>query len=117
VPAANRSAPDTLAASIERIAAEALDGYEAPEPAPSWPPAERERLQSVNRAIADGYLRAALERPPSWWRAEEHRPPPGATCSCCHGQRWWSRDEHGWYCWTCHPPDHLAAGAVTDIRT
>jgi hypothetical protein len=117
VPAANHTTPDTRAALVEHVAAEALDGYEAPGPVADWQQHDRERLQSVSRAIAGGYLRAALQRPPSWWRAEAHRPTPGATCSCCHGQRWWSRDGCGWCCCTCHPRVHWAAGAVTEVRT
>ena len=117
VPAANHTAPDTRAALREHVAAEALDGYEAPEPAADGQEQDRERLQSVGRAIAGGYLRAALQRPPSWWQVEAHRPTPGATCSCCHGQRWWSRDGCGWCCRTCHPPVYLAAGAVAQVRT
>jgi hypothetical protein len=94
-----------VVAWCERRAAEALDGYEPPE--------------EFNRQIVDGYLGAALRRPPSWWRAEGHRPTPGASCSCCTGQRWWSKleDQRGWCCCTCHPPDHLAPDAVTEVRT
>jgi hypothetical protein len=116
-PAANHTAPDTRPALVEHVATEALDGDETPEPAAEWQEQDCERVRSVSRAIADGYLRAALQRPPSWWRTEAHRPTPGATCSCCHGQRWWSRDGCGWCCCTCHPPDHLAVSAVTEVRT
>ena len=101
-------AAESIAALAERAATEALDGYEAPPPIPDWPDDKRERLQSLNRQTADGYRHAALRRPPSWWHAELHRPTPGARCSCCDGVRWWSRDERGWCCATCHPPDHQA---------
>ena len=116
-PVANHTAPDTRAALVQHVAAEALNGYEEPGLTADWQEQDREQLQSVSRAIAGGYLSAALQRPPSWWRAEAHRPTPGATCSCCHGQRWWSRDGCGWCCCTCHPPVHLASGAVTEVRT
>jgi hypothetical protein len=109
------AAPDEPAPLIERAGAEALDGYETSEPIHDGPEPESDRLDGLNRQIADGCYRAALQRPPSWWRAETHRPPPGATCSCCHGLRWWSRDRRGWCCWTCHPPDHSAGPAIRQI--
>lgn len=108
--------PETIAAWAERAAAYALDGYEAPEPPPDWSEAESERLQSLMRKMADGYLRAALRRPPSWWCAEAHRPTPGATCTFCGGARWWSRDRCGWYCATCHPSDGLTDTEFEEVR-
>jgi hypothetical protein len=60
----------------------------------------------------------ALQRPPSWSEAAA-LPPAGAWCSCCRGQRWWSeaREPTGWRCYTCHPPAHLPAEAVREMRT
>jgi hypothetical protein len=107
----------SIASSAEPAATEALATYEALAPVADWPDSEREHLQSLSREMADGYLRAALRRPPSWRRAEAHMPTPGTTCSCCGGRQWWSRDELGWCCATCHPPDHLASDAVTEFMT
>jgi hypothetical protein len=116
-PAANHTARDTLAALAEHPATEALDGNDAPEPVSGRPVAESKRLQSLNRKLVDGYRRAALRRPPSWWHAEAHRPNTGATCSCCEDVRWWSCDECGWCCSTCHPPDGLPASEFVEVRT
>jgi hypothetical protein len=80
------SAGAAVEAWCEQRAAEALDGYEPPPPAPDWPDG-RAPPPEFNRQIAGGYRRSALGRPPSWWRAEAHRPTPGAICSCCDGQR------------------------------
>jgi hypothetical protein len=56
---------------------------------------------------------AALQRPPSWWAAQPHRPAAGAWCACCRGQRWWTRDGgQGWCCHVCHPPP--GRGAVME---
>ena len=87
------------------------------EPVPDWsdPDSERERLNSLNRPVADGHLRAARQRPPSWSNAAA-LPSPGCFCSCCKGQRWWT-DQSGWRCWTCHPPNHLSRGLVVEFRT
>ena len=56
---------------------------------------------------------------PVSWAAPAVRPVPGGYCSCCHGMRWWSEahNPRGWRCWTCHPPDHLSARAILEIRT
>jgi hypothetical protein len=75
-----------------------------------------QRSEASDAALAAGYRRAALRRPPSWWRAEAHKPTPGATCSTCAGMRWWSRDECGWCCATCHPPSD-ATKVVREVRT
>jgi hypothetical protein len=83
-----------VAARIEKRIAEALDGYEPPTLELEWPAQDE---------ITAAYPRASLQRPPSWWRAEAHRPTPGAICACCGGQRWWSRDQLGWCCSVCHP--------------
>lgn len=109
--------PEAIAAWAERAAAHALDDYEVPEPLPDWSEAESERLQSLMRKVADGYLRAGLRRPSSWWRAEAHRPTPGATCTCCGGARWWSCDERGWCCAACHPPDGLTDTEIMQVGT
>ncbi|MDA8250528.1 MAG: hypothetical protein M0Z28_15330 [Rhodospirillales bacterium] len=74
-------------------------------------------LPAGTRSIpADGYARAALQRPPSWFADAPHRPTAGAWCSCCRGQRWWSRDGRGWCCMSCHPPPPALPGQGTRIR-
>jgi hypothetical protein len=114
------TAPQASAVGIwcERHGGEALEDYEPPPPPPDWP-AGRAPPTEYNRQIEDGYRRAALRRPPSWWWAEAGRPTAGAICSCCGGQRWWSAlaDQRGWCCRTCHPPDHLPANSVQEVRT
>jgi hypothetical protein len=115
---ANHSVPDNPTALVGRVAAEALDGCRAPEPAADWQEQDCARLQSVSRAIAGDYLRAALQRPPSW--ADPAAPPSrGCFCSCCKAQRWWRECEapKGWRCSDCHPPDHLPANAVMEVTT
>jgi hypothetical protein len=54
-----------------------------------------------------------LQRQPSW-ADNEQRPPTGAWCNACHGQRWWTERQQpaGWRCMTCHPPAHLALELV-----
>lgn len=66
---------------------------------------------------------ARLQRPPAWSRPED-APTPGAWCGCCgrftrSGGRWWCKADapSGWCCWTCHPPPHLLAAAVLEVRT
>jgi hypothetical protein len=68
--------------------------------------------------ISPGYLRAARRLPPSW-SDPTTLPPPGSFCSCCKGQRWWSERDapKGWRCAACHPPDHLASDAMTEVLT
>jgi hypothetical protein len=114
----NRTIPDNPTALVGRVAAEALDGCKAPEPAADWQEQDRERLQSVSRAITGGYLRAALQRPPSW-ADPAALPSRGFFCSCCQRQRWWREREapKGWRCSICHPPDHLPADAVMELTT
>jgi hypothetical protein len=43
-------------------------------------------------------------------------PAPGARA--CRGQQWWCEAvaPKGWRCWQCHPPDHLDAEAVREMR-
>ena len=38
-----------------------------------------------------------------------------SRCGCCAGSRWWQEAENpkGWRCALCHPPDGLAADAVS----
>ena len=113
--------PQITAAWIERAAAEALDGYQAPEPTPSLPEPgtpERVRFDTRQAAMVSGLLNVARQRPPSW-SDPAALPSRGCFCSCCKGQRWWcERDApKGWRCWTCHPPAHLAPEAVTEVRT
>lgn len=68
--------------------------------------------------MASGLLAAASLRPPAWSPASA-LPSAGSRCSCCAGTRWWSEAVYptGWRCRTCHPPDHLAADAVTARNT
>jgi hypothetical protein len=76
------------------------------------------REQFVVSERMTGSLRAELQRPPSWADSTA-LPSRGCFCSCCKGQRWWCEREapKGWRCCTCHPPDHLPAEAVMEIRT
>jgi hypothetical protein len=102
-------------ADAERAAIQA----ESALPAPGT--AERAALDSRHAATVSAFLRISLQRPPSW-ADPTARPSPGAFCSCCRGQRWWCeikcrRRQSGWRCWTCHPPDHLAAGDVECVTT
>jgi len=79
------AAPTPLPASLldearqHRDAIAAVLASEPSERLPDPPSPESKRGYSLNREIMDGYHRAALRRPPSWWRAEAHRPTPGAT--------------------------------------
>lgn len=110
--------PEAIATWAERVAANALDGCETSEPVPDWPTGEADRLDALNRKIANGYLRAALQRPPSW-ADPAALPSHGCRCSCCKGQRWWCEREapKGWRCWACYPPSHLPSYAVAEVRT
>jgi hypothetical protein len=58
------------------------------------------------------------QRPVSWADTAD-MPVPGCFCSCCRSRRWWTdtRNSRGWCCWTCHPPDHLSADAITEVTT
>jgi hypothetical protein len=115
---ADQTAFDDPVALVPRIAAEALDGCKATTPAADWQEHGREQLQSVSRAIAGGYLRAAMQLAPSW-ADPAALPSCGSFCSCCQRQRWWREREapKGWRCSVCHPPDQLPANAVTEMRT
>ena len=46
-------------------------------------------------------------------------PRPAQTCFCCGSRRYWTEAQRnrGWRCRTCHPPDHLAPEAVTELHT
>jgi hypothetical protein len=77
----------------------------------------RLRARSDPAVQLDGYHRVAFQRPPSWWRREQHQPPNGAWCSCCHLRRWWTRDRLGWCCFTCHPPPRAASTHFEEVRT
>jgi len=96
-------------------AAEEQAARQGEKPLPSPGTAERDKLGRDHAAYLNGMMAAALKRPPSWWEAEPHRPPPGATCSCCRWRRWWSRDGRGWCCSTCHPP--VPGETVTEVDT
>jgi hypothetical protein len=92
-------------------------------------PSARPYLPSAPDPLRDGLLTGAHMRPPAW---DGDAPPRGAWCSCCGrhapqaGGRWWEprrpRSDGtgtgpGWRCWTCHPPDHLSAADVREVRT
>jgi hypothetical protein len=49
--------------------------------------------------LLDGYMRVALQRPPSW-ADPTALPSSGCFCSCCKGRRWWREREapKGWRC-------------------
>jgi hypothetical protein len=68
--------------------------------------------------LLDGYMRAALQRPPSW-ADPTALPSRGCCCSCCKGQQWWCEREvpRDWRCSVCYPPDHLPSIAVTELTT
>ncbi len=89
---------------------------------PALPPEgspERERQDRMQRRMLRGLLDAAMQRPPAWSDAGA-RPTPGCRCVRCCGGRWWceaGEAPRGWRCWTCHPPDHLPADAVREVRT
>jgi hypothetical protein len=60
---------------------------------------------------------APLQRPPSWWATQSHRPAPGAWCSCCRGHRWCTRDGgQGWCCQICHPAPGQGVGSARYLR-
>jgi len=95
-----------VAECIEGAAAEALNEYEPPTFELDW---------LAEDEITAAYFRASLQRPPSWWQAEAHRPIPGAFCACCGGQRWWSSDQLGWCCSVCHP--FVAGTTVQEVQS
>ncbi len=80
---------------------------------------ERDRLDRMQRRMQRGLLDAAMRRPPAW--SDPGAPPtPGCRCVRCCGGRWWceaGEAPRGWRCRTCHPPDHLPADAVREVRT
>lgn len=99
---AQSAAPSNAAARTSSVAL-------AVEPSLHWPRASNDPGQlTVHDSRIAWHGVADLRHRPSWWRAEAHRPAPGATCSCCGGQHWWSRDERGWCCATCHPCPQLS---------
>ena len=85
---------------------------------PAWKQENALTDQQPRAAHVAGLQAAALQRPPSWSDAAA-MPSIGAWCSCCRGQRWWceARDPKGWRCAQCHPPSHLPADAVREMRT
>ena len=96
---------------------------EAPEPSPRLPSLANRAHQAGSRAMlrkppwSPGFI-ASRRRSPSW-ADPTALPSPGCFCTCCKGQRWWCEREapKGWRCRTCHPPDHLPSGVVTEVRT
>lgn len=97
---------------------------EAPEPMPPQPclaePSTTgwEQGDAAQAAMVAGLLIASRRRPPSW-ADPTALPSRGCFCTCCKGRRWWCEREapKGWRCRTCHPPDHLPSGVVTEVRT
>jgi hypothetical protein len=66
--------------------------------------------------------RSAHSKPPHIpcaWSYPAFEPAKGDWCSCCRGQRFWRKAEQptGWCCRTCHPPDHLDAEQIIEVRT
>jgi hypothetical protein len=91
--------PEQVAEEVtDRIAIVEVDGGADPA---RWRLVDRTTHAALLRRLQD----VALQRPPSWWTTQPHRPAPGAWCSCCRGHRWWTRDGgRGWCCQVCHPP-------------
>jgi hypothetical protein len=89
----------------------------AQEPSPGLDRTQQ-RLSGHDAHLVGGWQYPILRRPPSWSDPTDE-PQVHAVCSCCGSRRWW-RETHkpnGWCCWTCHPPDHLTAGQVVEVRT
>lgn len=129
-------APDR-AAFLARAAEDAAAALAAPDPGLAHERAEiaaaqaaeargeygRPKPEADHRAALAGFLAAGRQRPPAW-ADPTSLPPPGAWCSCCGrfsrtGGRWWreAANPSGWRCATCHPPAHLAPGAVVTVET
>jgi hypothetical protein len=83
--------------------------------------------EAEHRAHLAALRLSGMQRPPAWSDVASV-PPGGAWCGCCGccgrhtpsgGGRWWRErvKPSGWRCWTCHPPDHLAAGELIEVRT
>lgn len=108
-----------LVSAVSAVSSQGTSWIETTAVAPMRPPADRLRAAAgeLTRLIVDAHRGAALRCPPSWWRPAAHRPTPGTNCGCCSGRRWWSKDQRGWCCWTCHPPVHLSADAIQEVRT
>jgi hypothetical protein len=89
----------------------------APEPCPEleW---THQRLPGHDAHLAGDWQYPVLRRPPSWSDPTDE-PQVRAACSCCGSRRWWceTHKASGWCCWTCHPPDHLTAEQVVEVRT
>jgi hypothetical protein len=100
------------------LLAEAREHREAIAAALSTKTAPASHAAPDNPTALSGYLRAALQRPPSW-ADPAALPQCGCFCSCCKDQRWWREREatKGWRCSVCHPHDHLPADAVIEVTT
>jgi hypothetical protein len=122
VPIATHSYASLLQAEAANDQADAIDHAEAEAIAASdyAPPVGRAwTLEDYRRhkRHLDGLQRAADQRPPSW-SGFHNTPAPGAWCSCCRGQSWWSarNGSRGWCCARCHP--HAApAGVMLEVST
>jgi hypothetical protein len=95
---------------------------EAIQAEPELPPegsVERERQDRAQQRMVRGLVSAGMQRPPAWSDAGAW-PTPGCRCARCGSGRWWcevGEAPRGWRCRTCHPPDHLPADAVREVRT
>ncbi len=72
-----------------------------------------------SRTMVEAAPPAASRKLPVSWAQPTVLPAFGYQCSCCGGQRWWSKTVNptGWCCWICHPPGHLPQDAVREVRT
>lgn len=108
VPAGEHDAAEAAAMAQHYAAPPSADPYRPGDPDP----------------LRDGLLAGALRRLPSW-ADPAAIPPPGAWCAGCSrhrpgaGGRWWCEADapRGWRCRSCHPPDHLPAAALRELRT
>lgn len=103
--------------SVSQLRASAAIGcHGAPEPLPDWPDGEAYRLDMLNRLIANGYLRAALQCRSSW--SDLAAPSVGCFCSHCNGCRWWCEREAPKCsrCRVCHAPLKPTQAAITEVR-
>jgi hypothetical protein len=104
---------DERAGMVAARAAEAHGLYGAPLPEPEH-----------GGAVAA--LRAVAARRPPAWPDQSSRPTAGCRCTRCEGRRWWALEHPvldctglapGWRCWSCHPPAHLTAAELEEVRT
>ena len=84
-------------------------------PMPPWPDEGDAGIPRRYASATGGLLRASNCRPVSW-ADPAAQPSPGSWCRNCEGSGWWG-NASGWRCWTCHPPDGLAALDIEEVRT